>query len=237
MILIAGVIAGALQTITGFGGSIILMAVLPYFFNMLQAAAIGQSVLLGLNLALLWSHWKKIQWKEVVFPILIYVPCSLISIQLASGLDLSALKIAFGAFLVLLGLYFFFFSQKVKLKKSIPMLVICSAVSGICAGFFGIGGPLMALFFVTITDDHDVYTADLQSIFASNGITALTMRVVKGIYTADLIPITLCGIAGILIGKKLGMRFVDRINGDMMKKLVYGFVCVSGLVTVVQQLV
>ena len=41
--------AGAIQTITGFGAAIILMTVLPYFFDILQASALASSITLGVT--------------------------------------------------------------------------------------------------------------------------------------------------------------------------------------------
>ena len=69
----------------------------------------------------------------------------------------------------------------------------------------------------------------------SNIFTFMT-RINRGIYTFDMIPVSICGFIGIMLGRQIGLKILDRIDLNMMKKGVYAFVGISGILTVLQNL-
>jgi len=58
------------------------------------------------------------------------------------------------------------------------------------------------------------------------------VRIFRGVYTADLIPLTIAGIIGINVGKKIGLKVLDRIDIELMRKIIYAFIGVSGMINV-----
>lgn len=236
IITLASVVSGIIQSVTGFGSAVFLMLIVPYFFNMVASSAISSSITLGLSGTLAWKFRSQIQWRLCLLPTAIYMVCSVAVISVIRGLDLRLLSIAFGVFLMLLAVYFFAVAKRLSFQPNWKSACICSAISGVTSGLFGIGGPLMAAFFVLSSQDKKNYIANTQFLFAATGLVNLITRIARGIYTMDLIPVTLLGLAGITLGKLIGLRILDRLNLDMMKKGVYAFVGISGLITVLQQL-
>ena len=57
------------------------------------------------------------------------------------------------------------------------------------------------------------------------------LRVMNGILTLDLLPLVIPGMLGMAIGKSLGVRIVEKIDVKLMKKLIYAFLGLSGLIT------
>lgn len=49
-------------------------------------------------------------------------------------------------------------------------------------------------------------------------------------------PVTLLGIGGMVLGQKLGLRVGGKLNAGQLRKAVYGYVLLSGIVTVVRNL-
>ena len=94
----------------------------------------------------------------------------------------------------------------------------------------------MAIYFVSASRDKEEYIATSQLLFAVTGAVNLGTRVLNGIYTLDLLPITVLGFLGITVGKKIGLKILHLLDGEKMKKLVYAYVGISGILTVVQQL-
>ena len=139
-----------------------------------------------------------------------------------------------GVFLMLLAGYFFLFSERITLSGNRKTAAVCFALSGTTSGLFGIGGPLMALYFVATSKNKESYIANVQFVFAVTGIGNFLTRVVKGVYTVDLIPATLLGFLGILIGKAIGLKILDRLDLKRMKQCVYAFVGISGFITVAE---
>ncbi len=231
----AAVMAGVIQSVTGFGSAVFLMLFVPLFYDMVAASAIASSIAMGLGITLAWRFRGHIQWKLCALPAVIYLAGSIGAIHVIRDIDLDALTLAFGIFLVLLALYFLVVSKRMSIRGSWKSAAVCSAISGVTSGLFGIGGPLMAVYFVSVSRDKESYIANIQCLFAVTNVVNFLLRISKGIYTAELIPITLLGFAGITLGKTLGLRLLERMELEGMKKWVYLFVGASGVLTVLQQ--
>ncbi len=237
VIAIASMIAGIIQSVTGFGSAVFLMLIVPFFFDMVTAAAVSSSIAMGLGIALAWQFRSHIEWKLCALPTAIYMISSVSVISIVQDIDLDTLTLTFGIFLILLAAYFFVFADRVSFSANWKTGFVCSAISGLTSGLFGIGGPLMAVYFVSASQEKQSYIANIQFLFAATNIVSFLTRISRGIYTPDLLPVTVVGFLGITVGKRIGLQILDRINLNAMKKSVYAFVGLSGLITVLQQVV
>lgn len=207
------------------------MLIMPRFFDMIAAPAVSSAIALGLSLTLAWKFRAHIQWKLCLFPVFIYMIFSTASISIAKQLNLDDLSFAFGIFLIALSVYFFAFSEKIAVQADRKTAAVCALISGITSGFFGIGGPLMAVYFISAIKDKKAYIGTIQFLFAFTNIVNLFVRIANGIFTVNLIPAVVLGLSGITAGKLIGLRILDKINPDRIKKLVYAFVGVSGILS------
>ena len=228
VVFLAPIVAGLIQTVTGFGSGIFMMVFFPTIFPILGASAISSAISLAGTCSLSWHYRKHCKWKLTLIPALIYILVSSGAILLAPYLPTDILKKVFGVFLMLLSVYFLVFSSKMKIKATLLSATVCGTLAGILGGLFGIGGPPMVIYFLAALDSKEEYLGTIQFHFFVTGVYMLFFRIYKGILTMDMIPYILLGMAGIMIGKKLGTKIVDRINADTMKKLVYAFLGVSG---------
>ena len=229
-------VAGMIHTITGFGAGIIMMMVLPYFLDMVTGPALSSSINFFLSLTLTFKFRDTIRLRLILYPVIPYMICSTGAIMALKHLDMRLLAIAFGGFLIILSAYFLFIAGKMSVRPTWQSAVVCGAVSGVCAGLFGIGGPLMALYFLAITDSKESYTGNLQCCFTCSCLSNTLTRVSRGIYTMDLVPLTILGLVAINLGKALGLKVLDRLDANLIRKIVYLFVGLSGLLTVVQNM-
>lgn len=227
----SALVAGIIQTVTGFGAAVFLMLLMPHYFDMVAAPAITSAITVGLSATLAWKFRKHIQLKDCLFPILVYLLFSITSISVAKKLDLDHLSFIFGVFLVILAIYFYLFSERITMKANWKTAALCATISGITSGFFGIGGPLMAVYFISAIKEKESYIGTIQFLFAFTNIINLFTRIANGIFTIDLLPATILGFAGITVGKVIGLRILDKIDPRKIKKLVYAFVGISGILT------
>ena len=225
--------AGIIQTVTGFGAAVFLMLIMPRYYDMVAAPAITSAITLGLSAALAWKFRRHIRWKECLFPTVVYLVFSITAIGFAKKLDLAHLSTLFGVFLVILSVYFFVFSERITMKANWQTAALCAMISGVTSGFFGIGGPLMAVYFISAIREKESYIGTIQFLFAFTNIINLFTRVANGIFTIDLLPAVVLGFAGITVGKILGLHILDKTDPGKIKKLVYAFVGISGILTLV----
>jgi uncharacterized membrane protein YfcA len=114
--------------------------------------------------------------------------------------------------------------------KAIPFIVmiIFAIISGFFNGLFGIGGPLMALYFLTISESKENYLANLQTFFLLDTLVMTTLRFSSGILTLDNLKFVIVGIIGALLGTILANRLVGHLNIRIMKMIIYLFIGFSG---------
>lgn len=233
---LAALAGGIIQPLTGFGSAVILMVAAQYFFDITIAPGVVAAICMFQSGIMAWNRRKSIDLKQILPPIALYTVCSLAVINLLGSMDLHVLTAAFGGFLMLLALYFLFIAKRVSLKPGLAAGMLCSGFSGCCAGAFTVGGPMMALYFVAIARDRDTYVANMQFLFAATNLTNLAMRAVRGLYGAQYLPVTAVGVIFVLVGMVIGSALSKRMNGDVARQVVYIGVGVSGLVTLLQQI-
>lgn len=231
IIALVSMIGALIQGVTGFGASLTIMTILPYFMALPKAVAISCVIPLAQMAALVWLYRRALNWRRVLIPSLFYLIGCWLSIKHTLSFDPTMLKFSFGIFLVIIGIYFLHFSEKAKVKDTIPVMVVCSFVSGLINGLFGIGGPLMVLYYMAACDSMDEYVANIQCCFMITDIYCLFLRTQEGIFTADLIGPSIVGIVIILLGQAIATRIVAKINSEaIIRRCTYVMVCVSGVI-------
>lgn len=236
MMALAAVVGGIIQPLTGFGTAVILMIAAAAYYDITVAPTLAALICVFESGVMSWLYRRHIELKRTLPSIAVYTVCSLAVISLLGSLDLRVLHGLFGAFLVALSVYFLFFAKRVRLTPSLGAGMACSAFSGCCAGAFTIGGPMMALYFVAIARDKETYVGNMQFLFFTTNLINFAMRAVRGYFSAALLPMALLGMACVLAGLWIGLRLSRRMSGDVARQVVYIGVGVSGLVTLVQEL-
>lgn len=223
------------QAITGFGGTIIMMTLMPSLYPFNAAAGITSAVCCPIALILMIKHRSAISARVIAIPLACYLVSSTFAVNYAASMDLSVLKIIFGVFLILLSAYSYF-SPKIQIRNSTPAAIFCGLFAGISGGLFSIGGPLLVLYFLAATKSREEYIANLNIVFFITNLWQSGVRVVNGtLGLAALLPV-IVGIIGVLIGTLTGDRTAGRINASIMKKLIYLFLALSGIISIAETL-
>ena len=234
---LSAALGGFVQSITGFGAAVIMMVAASAFYDMTIAPTIVALICMAQSGTMTWMYRKHIDVKQIALPIGLYTVCSLVIINLLGNFDLHVLTALFGAFLIALAAYFLLFAKRVKLDQpGLAAGLVCSAFSGCCAGAFTIGGPMMALYFVAVARDKESYVADIQFLFVTTNIINFAKRAARGYFSPALLPTAGLGMACVLAGLWIGTRLSRKMSGDVARQVVYIGVGVSGLVTLVQEL-
>lgn len=232
----ASLVAGIIQSVTGFGSVVFLMMVLPFYFDMIDAPALAIVINQLFCMALCWKYRRHIQWRTALPPTIAFGLANLLTMPFVSRLDLSVLVLAFAIFLILLALYFLLIARRISLAPKPAAGVVCGALCGVSAGLFAIGGPPMALYFVAATADQISYLGCMQFLFTVTGITGIAGRLYSGLLRLTILPYAAVGIVSILLGAVVGGKIASKLNADVMRTVVYVFVGLSGVILLLQQL-
>ena len=169
-------------------------------------------------------------------PTILYSVINFVVAQFVGRFDLRGLTVALALFLMALSLYFLAVARRIKVKPHPAIGVGVGIFSGITAGFFAIGGPPVALYMVSATDDYKSYQGCMQFLFTVTGIVNLAGRAVAGNLHGEILPYAAVGTVCILLGALVGNGIVRRLNAEVFRLVVYVFVGLSGLILLLQQL-
>lgn len=236
LILLGSFTGSIVQATTGFGCGIIQMIFFPLIFDLLHASAISSSICMVLTISLVFRFRKYVSIKKAIMPCILYNIASISIIWVSTSLDMHLLVLLFGVFLVSITLFFFLGKGRVAIRATPLSSVVIPVFSGITGGLFGIGGPLMAPYFLDITSSKEEYIGTLQAVFACTSFVGFFMRIFRGIYTLSLVPVTILGFVGIFAGRVIGLKILNKVSAPLLSKLVYGVIGLSGVLTILTNL-
>ena len=227
--LFAAVLASLVQGVTGFGSGIMLMIFLPTMLPIGQSAGVSTLTMLIAEVVLVWRYRHALKWRRLPIPFLVYASVATWSVHLGQILPTHFLKGLLGCLLIALCLYFTF--NHAAGNKRFPLLV-CGAfmiISGFFNGLFGIGGPLMALYFLTLSKTKEEYLVSIQPFFLIDTFYVTTVRFANHVLSVGDLKYVAVGMVGAVIGTIIANRIVDHLNVAMITRIVYGFIGVAGL--------
>lgn len=239
VVILVATVGSTLQRVTGFGFGIFAMIFLSRIIGVYgEANALSGLLSFTSTLIVALSHVKKVDWKNLIFPCIGFAVISVPSILLMKKLDNRALLIMLGVALILLSLYMFFFSSKVKIKPSPATGLAAGGFSGVLGGIFSMGGPPVVIYFMQSEgEDKDKYLATIQMYFLLSNIYGTTVKAINGFITKDVLILAAFGTIGMVAGIFIGKLIFKRLRPDILRKVVYGFMAVAGVVNIVSALV
>lgn len=232
---ITAVIAGIIQGITGFGAGIVMMMILPMILESIpQSAGVSSAICIVLALQMIFLYRKHIDFKKLILPAILYIMVSSAAMYFSTEINQIAMKKVFGIFLILLSVYYLFINKDNERKKlGLAVSVICIVLSALCDGLFGIGGPLMVLYFLSKTHNTHQYLGTIQTFFCMNNIYNTCFRIYRGILLPEHFVYIVTGMICILIGGLLANRIVNKLDGMLIRKLTYIVIGISGLINII----
>lgn len=236
-IFVIALLSALLQATIGFGFSIIAMIFFPRMFPYPVAVTLNISIAIMNTSYLSIKHRKDINFKALMPLLLPSLILGIIFTFYSASVDSLYMDIALGSLLMALSVYFIAFSEKIKVEPKPTTGALMGSIAGIGNGFFGIGGPPAALYLMPALNDKRAYLATIQSYFAICNAANLIARISMGSYTRELIPFTLSGWAGVLLGSVIGSHFFKKMELSFLRKFVYFFVGINGLYLILTSII
>lgn len=229
--------ASYIQGATGFGFGIFAMILLPSILAYTEANVLSSilSSLSSLFVAILM--FRKIHWRNTIFPVVGCLISTYLAVSIIKTQSPKVLTLLLGVALFALSIYFFFFSDKIKIKPTWYAGLIAGILSGIMSGMFSMGGPPVVIYFMQSEDNTDEYMATISAYFVLSGVIAISMKAAAGFITVPVWISLAVGVPAMLLGSFVGKRTRDHINAKLIKRIVYGFMATSGIIHVVTSLV
>lgn len=223
--------AGAVvQTTTGFGFGILCMAIFPYILpSYLQATAVSSVCAATMSSMVAVRCRKHINFKLILPLFTGFSIASVWSIRCAKAQPEGLMVKLLGGVLILVSIYFIFFSGKFRLRPTFFNGVIAGVLGGVGSGMFSIGGPPVVIYLMSATSDKDEYRACSLAYFAIGSWYVSAARWLNGVFDAQTVHLWLMAIIALCAGTYIGNLIFNRINAATLKRLVYCFMAISGV--------
>lgn len=223
-----------LQTVTGFGLAILVMALLPLSLPFSTSLAISSLLGAGHSVIALFSGGGRYSLSTVLPPTAAYFTVSTLAARFLSRQPEGAALRFLGAFLILLSLYFLFGQRRLTLRPSVPAGLLAGAASGITGGLFSVTGPPLVVYYLAAAKDSREYLANIRLTFLLTGFYTLGLRIWHGALTPEVGRLGAAGLLAMALGVLAGNRLLDRIDPETLKKAVYATMLLSGAIYLLQ---
>lgn len=222
--------ASFVQRTTGFGFGIFIMTMLPAIMPSYgEATTLSGILALTTSSIIVFQKHRYISWSRLLPILLTFAIVSVGAIFLLSRMEYAVLNVLLGITLIVVSIYFAFFSKRIKVKTTLPVQISAGTLSGLMGGFFGMQGPPAVLYFVSSEPDKEHYLAMTQTYFLVGNLTMTLARAYNGFFTSTVAMGYVYGIAGVVIGNLIGAWVFEHITGAVLKNIIYAYIGLSGL--------
>ena len=179
-------LSALIQTVTGFGSAIIMMALMPLFLPYTTAVLLSLMSCSVLNIWLLWKYRRSVRINLVLLPTifaaLVAVAGVLFGLKTAPALYMRML----GLLLFALSLWFLFFVKKVHIKQNRISGAAEGCLHGVLGARFTISGPALVLYFNAVTKEKRIYMGALQATFLVVSVVKIIGRITVGLWPEEI---------------------------------------------------
>jgi len=233
IVILVAMLGSFVQASSGFGYAVICMALLPLVIPFRSAVVVEIFTAFVLVLFVSIKLRKHINFKLIIWPVVSAIVVSNLGIFTLMVSSERILRVALGVSLIILCIYFVFWGEKIRLKPTILTGLAAGAISGFFGGLLGIGGPPMAAYLLAATDDKLEYNATLQCFFVITGIYIMGTHMFLGNVNLQEARLGAAALLGLGVGLFVGIKVFNRLSISQIRKFVYVFMAIFGIVLIV----
>ena len=225
--------ASFVQRVCGFGFGIFIMTMLPYLMPSYgEATTLSGMLSATQSVYILFTHYKYINWKRLIPITITFLIVSFFAIGYVASASESHLKLLLGIILILMGFYFLFINGHIRVKPTVKLQISMGSISGVMGGLFGMQGPPAVLYFLASEKGKEEYLAMAQTYFLIGNVAMTLFRAQHGFLSHAVCYSWLYALVGVLLGSILGKFIFDKISADTLRKIVYVYMILSGIVAI-----
>lgn len=222
--------ASLINGVSGFGFGIVVLMVFPYIFGYTHAVAMAVMMATMLVCYNAYLYRKHINWTWILPWSLLCFVSDFFAIRFLKQMGDGPLvmKLLGGCF-ILMAVYLLWGQKFIKVRASYTSMSVLAILSGLIQGAFGVGGPLMAAFFLVVCKSKEEYIGTLQMASVTTFGVDLIMRAANGMIDATVLSYSALGIVFILAGLFVAKKLVSHLSATHLKTIVCVLMLFSGI--------
>ena len=216
--------------VAGIGNTLVVTSAMSYTRTNAEITPVELLLCVPTNLVVTWVYRRHINWKLAIAPMCMVLAGDVLGVLLLKNVDVTAMKMVFGAVLILLSVEQLWRELRGKPGKAAhPALMLMLGISaGVLCGMFGVGA-LLAAYLSRVTTDDMTYKGTMSVIFTVENAFRIVAYSVTGLLTtASLINAAML-LPFMGLGLFLGIRLSSRMNARTMRIIIGAMLLISGI--------
>lgn len=235
LIFLLSLMGAFVMRVSGFGFGVFIMAWLPYLLPSYgEATALSGLLAMSASTVVVWRHRAYISWRKLLPMLATFVVVAFFAVRFVAYTDDGLLRRILGAVLIVASVWFLFVNKHVHLKPTTTAGLLTGTVAGAMGGLFAMQGPPAVLYLMACTDDKREYIALIQTFLLVGNVVMLGFRAQSGFVTEAVGWAYLYGIAAVALGTWIGAKVFDRLSSDTVRTVVYIYLAISGLISLIK---
>jgi hypothetical protein len=223
--------AAVVRSSVGFGDALIAMPLLTIFFSpKLISPIIAIDAIIIATLIFIKSPYK-LNWRSF-FPMMIYIIAGIpFGTYFLKNSDDFIIKIILAILILSFSLFQIVYKGRLVLNsdKSTPFWGL---LSGVLGGAYSTNGPPIVIYGLLRRWDQDKFRLNLQGFFLPTNILIISGHYITGLWTKDVLNLTLWAVPISILGFFIGDYIHNRINPAKFINIVYYLLIVISIVLI-----
>lgn len=208
----------ALTAVLGFGGGIVLLAVLLLVVDPLVAIPLHAAIQICSNGTRTVLRRHDVDWAVVVRSALLLLPAGALTVRLATAVPEAGLQ----ATIAVTVLAATWIPERARRPLPTPSPAGWVAVGGVVGALnplVGATGPLVAPLYRTAARTRQAFVGTFAASQVAGHAAKLAVFGAAGLAPTDHLPAAAVGIAGVVVGTRLGSVALDRMSEARFRSL------------------
>lgn len=224
-------VAGVLQTITGFGFALVAAPLLTFALSPKEAVIAVLFIGILMKGFMVYKTWRDGEFSRILLVFAASVAGALPGAYVLRAVSDSALKAFIGLTLILVTL-----AMAADRTVVIRRHRLAQTTVGFLSGFLGattsLNGPPLVLYMMNEGRDKTTMRADLVRYFFLGNAATLVISWFMGTVAADRLAFTAAAaLPAIVLGWWLGDKIFARVDAALFRRISLAVISISGLVT------
>ena len=227
--ILAAVAAFFVKGLCGFANTMVFTAIASYGAANANISPVDLVLGYPTNIILMWKGRKELDTKIWLPLAALVLAGSIPGALLLKHANAGAIKVVFGAVIILLGAEMLLRGRKNGEKQaSKALLAGIGLLAGLLCGLFGIGA-LLAAYVSRTTKDTRSFKANISAVFVVENTFRIASYAVLGLLTLDTLKMVLLLIPFALLGLFAGMKSSSIMDDKLVSRIVAVLLMLSGV--------
>ncbi len=222
-------LAGFVRGFSGFGSGLIAIPVVSAVLGPQVAVPLLAIVDFVLSLPMLPPAFRRADWKTVLPAALAALVTVPIGALILTWSDPVTLRWGLSATVILM-LLLLMSGWRYRGTPQPAISATIGAVAGVFGGTAGIAGPPVITYWMSGPAEKDVLRANLISFFVFTAVSALISYFVAGLFTTDIIILSVIAAPIYALAIWLGVRSQNRASENQFRRFAFALIVLAAII-------